>query len=81
MQAGIIEIDLHGCNQYQAKVKVDAALKRANRSVYRLRLVHGYNGGTALRNMIRKEYRSHPKILRVELGLNPGATDLVLREL
>ncbi len=29
---------------------------------------------------IRKEYAKHPKVLRIELGLNPGETDLVLRE-
>ena len=31
--------------------------------------------------MIRKTYAKHPKVLRLELGMNMGATDLVLREL
>lgn len=80
MSAGILELDLHGSNQYQARIRINAALRRAGRDVYRIRLVHGYRGGTALRDMIRREYKSHPKILRLELGLNPGETDLVLRE-
>ena len=80
MQAGILELDLHGRNTYQAKVAIDAALKRAKAGTYRIRLIHGYHGGTALRDMIRAQYRSHPRILRLELGLNPGETDLVLRE-
>ena len=80
-QSGIIEVDLHGMTQVQARIAVESALKRASKSVYRLRLIHGYNGGTALRNMLRKEFAGHKKVLRVELGLNPGITDLVLREL
>ena len=80
MQPGILELDLHGMNAYQAKTAVDAALRRAKGGTYRLRLIHGYRGSTALRDMIRTAYRSHPKVLRIELGLNPGETDLVLRE-
>lgn len=80
-QQGIIEVDLHGMTQVQARVAVDAALRRASKSVYRLRLIHGYNSGTALRNMLRKEFAGHKKVLRVDLGLNQGITDLVLREL
>lgn len=80
MQA-IIEIDLHGKNQYQAKIAIDAALRRVRPSVMRLRIIHGYHGGTALRDMVREEYASHPKIRRIETRLGDGITDLVLREL
>ncbi len=75
------EIDLHGMSVVQAKVAVDAALRRADRSVYRIRLIHGYHNGTALRDELRKTYRNHPRVLRIELGLNGGITELVLREL
>ena len=81
IESGMIELDLHGMTQLQARSAINSALKRAGRSVYRLRVIHGYNGGTALRDMIRREYRGNPKVLRVEMGLNAGATDLVLREL
>lgn len=77
ISAGILEIDLHGKNEYQAKVAIDAALRRAKAGTYRLRLIHGYHGGTALRDMIRREYAS--KCLRV-LPLDNGRTDLILRE-
>lgn len=80
MTAGILELDLHGMNTYQAKIAIDSQLRRAKQGVYRIRLIHGYHGGTALRDMIRETYRHHPRVLRVELGLNPGETDLVLRE-
>jgi len=78
---GTVELNLHGMTVVQAKVAIDAKLRRANSSVYRLRLIHGYNSGTALRDMIRREYASNPKVKRIELGLNQGITDLVLREL
>ena len=80
MTAGVWEIDLHGKNEYQARVTIDAALRRAKGGTYRIRLIHGYRGGTVLRDLVRENYRSHPKILRIELGMNPGETDLVLRE-
>ena len=80
MNSGILELDLHGLNQYGARVRVDAALKKAGPGIYRIRLIHGYQGGTALRNLVRSRYRSHPKVLRLECGLNPGVTELVLRE-
>lgn len=77
ISAGILELDLHGKNEYQAKVAIDAALRRAKAGTYRLRLIHGYHGGTALRDMIHRDYAS--KCLRV-LPLDNGRTDLVLRE-
>ena len=80
-QGGIQEVDVHGMNTYQAKVCLKAALKRANSSVYRIRVIHGYHGGPAIRDMVRNELAHDPKVLRVELGLNQGETDLVLREL
>ena len=81
IKAGTITIDLHGMTVYQAQVAIDAALRRAGRSTYRIELIHGYHSGNSLRDMIRKTYAKHPKVLRLELGMNMGATDLVLREL
>ena len=81
MTPAIVELDLHGCTVYQAELAIEAALKRARSGTYRIRLIHGSNRGTALRDAIRKRYRSDPGILRLELGLNQGQTDLVLREL
>ena len=65
----------------QAITAIDAKLCRANASVYRLRVIHGYHSGTVLRDTIRTHYRKHPKVKRIEIGLNQGKTDLILREL
>lgn len=77
MTGGIVEIDLHGKNVYQARLTIDAALRRARNGTYRLRIIHGYQGGTALRDMVRQEYAG--RVARVVI-LDQGRTDLVLRE-
>lgn len=73
------ELDLHGKTQYQARVVLNAQLRRS-RGLYRIRTIHGSHNGTALRDMVRGEYASHPLVLRVE-AVSENATDLVLREL
>ena len=77
--AGVVEVDLHGKNLYQARVALEAALRRADRGVYRLRVIHGWHGGDSLRRLVREEYAAHPKVLRTE-ERGAGATELVLRE-
>ncbi|MDD3653775.1 MAG: Smr/MutS family protein [Desulfotomaculaceae bacterium] len=79
--SGIIELDIHGMNKYQAKVYLDSRLKQAAADVYIIRVVHGYRGGTELREMVRKEYKHNPKVKRVQKCMNPGVTELILREL
>lgn len=80
MQSGRIRLDIHGMTCTQAQAAIDAALRRAGGSVYRLEVVHGYHGGTQLREMVRRVYARHPRVKRLEVGLNQGATELVLRE-
>ena len=77
----IVRLDLHGKNAYQARVALDAALRRAKGGTYRIRCIHGCHGGTVLRDMIRGEYARHPRVIRLEVSADGGTTDLVLREL
>ena len=81
MNTGVIELDVHGMTKYQAKMSIDSHLKKAKTNVYRIIVVHGYHNGTELKDMIRKDYKTHPKVIRVEIGLNQGSTELVLRDL
>ena len=80
MYESVIEIDLHGKNAYQAEIAIDAALRRAGAATCRIRVVHGYNSGTALMELVREKYACHPKVRRVSTGLNRGVTELILRE-
>ena len=75
---GTVVLDLHGKNAYQARIAVDAALRRADRGVYRLRVIHGHNRGTVLRDLL-STYAAHEKVLQVA-QYNAGTTDLILRD-
>lgn len=83
INTGVIEVDLHGMTVEEAKKCIDSKLRATGKSVYRLRLVHGYHGGTGIKSMIREEYSygRDERVLRVEGGWNDGITELVLREL
>lgn len=83
MNGGVIEIDLHGLNAEEAKRRINSTLKNTTRATYRVRLIHGYHGGTNLRSMIMEEYSycRDEKVIRVQGGNNPGITELILREL
>ena len=80
MTSAIIELNLHGYRLEEAQQILDDALRRAESSVYRIRVIHGYTRGTAIRDMILSEYRWHERVVRIEAGLNRGQTDLILRE-
>ena len=75
------EIDVHNMTKVQAITAIDARLRRSDSSVYQLRVIHGFHGGTVLRDAVRAHYKNHPKVRRIELGMNPGETTLILREL
>ena len=77
----IATIDLHGMFREDAIKAIDKALKSADSGTYQIKLIHGYNRGTSLKDMIFDEYRYHPKVMRVQPGDNLGTTILVLREL
>ena len=80
MYESVIEIDLHGKNAYQAEIAIDAALRRAGAATCRIRVVHGFNSGTALKELVQKRYARHPRVRRIATGLNRGVTELILRE-
>lgn len=82
MTGGIVEMDVHGMNGLQACEAIGKQVRAAGNSVYRIRIIHGFHGGTRIRNMIREEfgYEREPRVKRIEMGTNQGITELVLRE-
>ena len=60
--------------------RVNALLRRAGGGTYRICLIHGSHGGTALRDFIRSTYSRHPKVKRLIPSPDGGSTELVLRE-
>lgn len=83
LSSAIIEIDLHGLTVDEAVRKVKSEVRSAAPSVYTIRIIHGYHGGTGIRSAIMEEfsYGRSSKVIRVKPGSNPGITELVLREL
>ncbi len=83
LSAGTIEIDLHGLRTEDAIKKVLREVNNASGSVYTIRLIHGYHGGTRIRDAIEDEfsYGRVEKVKRIQPGSNPGITELILREL
>ncbi|HHW95556.1 MAG TPA: hypothetical protein GX736_06490 [Mogibacterium sp.] len=77
----IITVDLHGLYTDEAIKVIDRTLKNADETTYQIKLVHGYNRGTSIKNMITDEYKYHPKVKRIQPGDNLGVTILILREL
>ena len=82
MNAGIIELDLHGKSAEEARKLIEGRLRTAGKNVYRIRLIHGFHGGTGIKRMIWEEYSygREPRVLRLAHGDNEGITELVLRE-
>lgn len=80
---GIVEVDVHGMTAYEAKNYIDSILRKVDGSVYRIRVIHGYHGGTSLKTMLMDEYSygRNNKVKKIQGGNNPGITELVLREL
>ena len=64
MYAGIWEIDLHGKNEYQARVTLDAALRRVRPGTYRIRVIHGHHGGAAGGGRPRRDGAGTAGVLR-----------------
>ena len=81
LTSGIIEIDLHGLRVDEAVKKVKSEIKKAPGSVYVIRLIHGYHGGTRIKEAIEDEfsYGRDAKVKSIRNGSNPGITELVLR--
>ncbi len=81
LTSGIIEIDLHGLRAEDAVRKAVSEVNRAPASVYMIRLIHGYHGGTRIREAIEDEfsYGRNDKVKSIRQGSNPGITELVLR--
>ena len=78
MNEAVRTVDVHGMRTAAARTAVLFALKTSG-GAYRIRIVHGYHGGTAIRDMVRAEFALDPRVLRV-CAADDGVTDLVLRE-
>ena len=81
MNEPFIKIDLHGMRTDEAERVLEKAVKDAGPGTYQIQAIHGFNRGTALRDMIYDSFKYNDKVKRVIPGENQGITILVLKEL
>ena len=81
MDEPFITVDLHGMRCDEAEKEITKVLSKAGSGTYQIRLIHGYNRGTNLRDMIYYTFRYEEKVKRIIPGENQGITILVLKEL
>lgn len=82
ISGGIIEMDVHKMTVEEAIKAISQKVNQAGNGVYRVRVIHGFHGGTRIMNAIRDEfgYYREPKVKRIVMGDNQGITELILRE-
>lgn len=73
-------IDIHNMTCEQAKKHLEWEILRAGENVDRIVIIHGCNGGTVLRDMVRKRLKS-PRILDIiPTFSNDGETTVYLKK-
>lgn len=72
-----VEIDIHNMNRDQAKKHLEQFLNKADKSITEVTVIHGYNEGQALLNMVQKGLK-HKRIKSKIKSLNQGITILIL---
>ncbi len=77
-EPGRMTVDLHGLTAADAESRLEHLLSNVPAGVAEIRVIHGYNGGQALRDMVRGRL-NHPRIAAKLPALNPGETRLLLR--
>ncbi len=71
-------IDLHGMTVFEAEEALFKFIDHQPKSVKCVEVTHGYNRGTRLKNMVRGSFH-HWRVVEKRVGLNAGATDLMLK--
>ncbi len=73
----ILKIDLHQYTVSDAKQKLQQTISVASPEVREIVVIHGYHRGTALRDMVRKDFKNK-RVARKYISLNDGVTSLIL---
>ena len=73
-----IEVDLHGMTVVEARNHLIARLNKLPSHIREVRVIHGYNQGTNLQKVVRKEFK-HKTIERKILELNQGITTFLIK--
>lgn len=72
-----ITVDLHGYTVAEARRELPKLITSCDKLIKEIDVIHGYSGGTALQNYVRKELK-HKRIVRKILTMNQGSTTLII---
>ena len=70
-------VDLHQLTKEDAKIELINAVNSADIDVKCLVVVHGYHGGTVIKNLVRKEFFSD--CIEEKINLDAGRTIFKLK--
>ena len=72
----VVTVDLHCMQVAEAKNYLDIVLETVPSSIKEIIVIHGYHNGTAILNMVRKDFNK--RVSKKYLSLNQGVTSLIL---
>lgn len=73
----VLTVDLHNMKAWDAWSFLDRFIAFAPKEVGEIIVIHGYNNGKVLMNMVRKEYKNN-RISKKKTDWNAGRTSLIL---
>ncbi|MGM0436230.1 MAG: Smr/MutS family protein [Bacillota bacterium] len=75
----ILDVDVHGMVVDEAIIHIEKVIKKADKDVTAIRVIHGYRGGNALKKAIQDPNGIRSKrIARRRYTMNQGETILEL---
>ena len=72
-------VDIHGMRVEPAKFQLETIIQNCNADITEIIVIHGYNTGQALKNMVREELNA-PRIRQITASLNAGKTVIALHK-
>lgn len=70
-------VDLHNMTKEDAKANLIYAINSVDADIKCLVIVHGYHGGTIIKNLVRKEFQS--PLVQEKINLDAGRTIYVFK--
>lgn len=70
-------VDIHGMTVSEASRELIQLISRCDMKTHEIEVIHGFHGGTALKEMVRS--LKHPRVEKRILSLNQGSTTIVLK--
>ncbi len=72
-------IDIHGMTEEGAKIEIDSVLRTLPKTTKSLTIIHGYRKGTVLLELVRYDYKNHPRVKEISTTDNAGETVFLLQ--